>query len=118
MMAIIVPVLIASPTSGEVPGSLVDYPAIPPEKLADVILALKPHATLPLHVPVPPERIVHGDVVRLEKGVVPLTIVHTPNTMVAPLQAGVPVKLFLKAFRSRNAHYIIGVFPEWYGGQP
>ena len=113
IMTIIGSALTAGSTSAQV-----DYPAVPVEQRADVILVLKPHTTFDLHVSSPAERIVEGDIVRLEKGVVPQTIVHTPNTMVAPLRAGVPVKLFLKAFRGRNAHYIIGVFPEWYGGQP
>jgi hypothetical protein len=34
------------------------------------------------------------------------------------LRAGEPVKLFLKQYRGRNVYYIIGIFPEWYGGQP
>jgi hypothetical protein len=108
----------AGPTSGQLPGFAVDYPAVPIEKLADVILVLKPHATFSLQVPSREERIVQGDIVRVEKGVVPQTIVHTPSAIVAPLQAAVPVKLFLKSFKNRNAHYIIGVFPESYGGQP
>ena len=64
------------------------------------------------------DRIVEGDIVRLEKGVLPQTIVHTRNTIGSPLQAGVPVKLYLKAFKDGHAHYIINAAPEWWGGQP
>lgn len=79
---------------------------------------LKPYVTFPLHLPTPSDRIVHGDIVRIEKGVLPKIIVHTRNTFITPLQAGVPRKLFLKAFPDGSGHYIIGNFPEWFGDRP
>ena len=95
-----------------------DFPAVPIEVAADVIVVLKPHVTFPLHLPTPTDRFVYGDIVRIEKGVQPKVIVHTRNTFITPLQAGVPRKLFLKAFPDGSGHYIIGNFPEWYGDRP
>ncbi|MGH6690640.1 MAG: hypothetical protein ACREF4_08180 [Gammaproteobacteria bacterium] len=93
-----------------------DFPAVPPEQLADVIIVLKPNVTFPLHLPTPTDQVVYGDIVRIEKGVAPHTIVHTRNTFITPLQAGVPRKLFLKAFPDGSGYYIIGNFPDSYGG--
>jgi hypothetical protein len=104
--------------AGPALGGVVDYPPVPPEQLADVIVVVSSQATVPLHVPTAAERIVHAAIVRVEKGTAPLVIVHTANTIVSPLRAGVPAKLLLKAFRNRNAHYIIGVYPESQGGHP
>lgn len=117
VVTFVVTVLATSPTFGQGVDSLAHY-GVSPEKLADVILVLEPHATFPLDVPLPVERVVSGSILRVEKGVVPQVIVNTPITIVAPLKAGVPVKLFLKAFKDRNVHYIIAVFPESHGGKP
>jgi hypothetical protein len=117
-IAFMLMLLAASPAAGQGQHPVADYASVPIESLADVILVIEPHATLALDLPTPAERIVQGSIVRVEKGVVPHTIVHTSRTIVAPLRAGVPAKLFLKAFKDRNAHYIIGVFPGWYGGKP
>jgi hypothetical protein len=94
------------------------YYGVPPDKLADVILVFRPQINLGLHAVVPGEQVVPGSILRVEKGVVPQLIVNTPNTIVGPLQAGVPVKLFLKSFKDRNVHYIIAVFPDSSGGKP
>jgi hypothetical protein len=110
-------VLMAGRASGQKPESLAYY-GTPPEQLADVIVVFRPQMNLGLHAVVPGEQVIQGSIVRLEKGVTPHTIVNTPNTIVGPLRAGVPVKLFLKSFKDRNVHYIIGVFPESYGGNP
>jgi hypothetical protein len=118
LMGLIASAFTAGRVAGQDPSDIGDYPSVPPEQLAEVILVIKPHATLSLHLPAPTDRIVQGDIVRLEKGVLPHTIVHTRNTMGAPLRAGVPVKLYLKAFKDGHAYYIINIFPEWYGGQP
>jgi hypothetical protein len=115
--AIAVLALSVGPAAGQALRLPLDYPAVPPEQAADVILVLRPHVTLPAHIPAPSDRIVQGDIVRLEKGVLPQTIVHTKNTIGSPLQAGVPMKLFLKAFRDGHAHYIIAARPEL-GVQP
>lgn len=100
----------AGPTAGQELTRLGHPPAVPTEKVADVILVLKPHAKHSLHMPATVDRLVEGDIVRVEKGVVP--------TLGSPLEVDVPVKLFLMAFKDGHAHYIIGVFPEGYGGQP
>lgn len=89
-----------------------------PEAMADVILVLEPHEALPLNVPTVGEQVVRGSVLRVERGVVPTLIVNTPNTIVGPLRVGVPVRLYLKSFSNRNAHYIIGVAPLPNGGKP
>jgi len=91
---------------------------VAPDQLADVIVVFTPQISLGLHAVVPGEQVVPGSIVRLEKGVAPQLIVNTPNTIVGPLQAGVPVKLFLKSFKDRNVHYIIAVYPEPLGGKP
>lgn len=94
------------------------YPAVPPEQLAEVIIVIRPHTTFALNRPESTDRIIQGDIIRIEKGVLPKAIVHNRNSIGAPLRAGVPVKLYLKAFKDGHAHYIINAFPEWYGGQP
>jgi len=106
------------PVPGAPLESIIDLPTIPIEQGADVIVVIRPDADYPLHRAAPTERVIRGDIRRLVKGPMPLTIVHTPRTIIAPLRAGVPVKLFLKAFANRNAYYIVGVFPESYGEQP
>jgi hypothetical protein len=90
----------------------IDLPAIPIAQAADVIVVLIPDETFDLHVPTAHERVVRGSVARLEKGPLPQRIVHTPNTIVTGLQAGVPTKVFLKKFKDREDYYIIGVFAE------
>ena len=116
-VAVIVLMLSVGPVAGQGLRPLGHPPAVPIGQAADVILVLKPDAKYSLHIPATVDRIVQGDIVRLEKGTLPHTIVHTRSTMGSPLAAGVPVKLFLKEFRDGHAHYIIGAFPEWYGGQ-
>jgi len=88
------------------------YPGIPLEQVADVVIVITPDAKYSLHLPATVDRIVQGKVVRLDKGARPTLIVHTRNTFTAPIEAGVPVKLYLKAFKDGHAHYIIGVSPE------
>src|SRR5436853_310179 len=39
-----------------------DFPAVPIELAADVIVVLKPHVTFPLHLPTPTDRFVYGDI--------------------------------------------------------
>jgi len=71
-----------------------------------------------LNVPTAGEQIIRGSVLRVERGALPQLIVNTPNTIVGPLRVGVPVRLYLKSFSNRNAHYIIGVAPLPNGGTP
>jgi hypothetical protein len=96
----------------------VGYFGVPPDQMADVIVVFTPQINLGLHAVVPGEQVIPGSIVRVERGAVPQVIVNTPNTIVGPLKAGVPVKLFLKSFKDRNVHYIIGVYPESFGGKP
>lgn len=104
-ITVIAVVLIAGQAAGH-------YPAIPLEQVADVIVVIKPRERQSLHLPATVDRIIQGDIVRTEKGGPPLVIVHTRNTFTAPLEAGVPVRLYLKAFKDGRAHYIIGVSTE------
>lgn len=96
----------------------VGYFGVPPEQVADVIVVFTPQINLPLQPVVPGEQVITGSMGRVEKGAAPQLIVNTPNTIVGPLKAGVPMKLFLKQFKDRNAHYIIAVYPEPSGGKP
>jgi hypothetical protein len=102
-------------TAGQAAGH---YPTTPLAQVADVILVIKPHERYSLHLPATVDRIVLGDIVRIEKGVLPKMIVHTRNTFTLPLEAGVPVKLFLSPFKDGHGHYIIGVSREPSGGKP
>lgn len=108
----------AGPTAGQGLTRLGHPPTVPIEQVADVILVLKPHEKHSLHRPATIDRVIEGEIVRVEKGVRPKMIVHTRNTLGSPLESGVPVKLFLKAFKEGDAHYIIGVVPEGYKSQP
>lgn len=94
------------------------FPAVPIEQAADVIVVLRPNASFPLLLPAPTDREVYGSILRVEKGVVPHRIVHKRHSFITSLEAGVPRKLFLKAFPDGSGHYIIGNFPEWYGDRP
>lgn len=90
----------------------------PREEVADVIVVITPRERYSLHRPAMVDRIVQGDIVRTEKGARPIVITHTRNTFTAPLEAGVPVKLYLKAFKDGHAHYIIGVSSKVEASQP
>jgi hypothetical protein len=87
----------------------IDFPAVPPEESADVIVVFTPHVdivTFSLD-----DRVVPGDLERVEKGTAPQTIVYRGNGFGASPQAGVRARFFLKAFPDGNAHYIIGKSP-------
>lgn len=90
--------------------SVIEY-ATPPELIADSIVIYVPDMDLPLHISETTERIIEGQVTKVEKGVEPNLIIHKPNTMITPLKKGVPVKLFLKKFPDREAYYPIAIFP-------
>lgn len=62
-----------------------------------MIIVIRPHTTFALNRPESTDRIIQGDIIRIEKGVLPKAIVHNRNSIGAPLRAGVPVKLYLKA---------------------
>jgi hypothetical protein len=113
-------VALAGPTAGQefTHARLGLMPVVPLEKMADVIIVIRPQEKYSLHRAATVDRMVQGQIMRVEKGVVPQMIVHTRNTLTSPLEAGVPVMLFLKEFKDGRAHYIIGVGPESYKGQP
>lgn len=92
--------------------------AVPIEERADAVVVFKPHEKHTLFRPATIDRVIDGEIIRIEKGVRPKMIVHLKNAIVSKLEAGVPVKLFLKEFKDGHAHYIIGVFPEDYRSQP
>lgn len=87
----------------------VDFPAVPLVDAADVIVVFTPHTDIVTLAPV--DRVVPGDIERVEKGVAPQTIVYTANTFGAFVHAGVRVKLFLKALSDGHAHDIIARLP-------
>jgi hypothetical protein len=118
MLVLIGLAMSAGPAAGQGLTPLGRAPAVPLEEAADVILVLKPHERHSLHLPATIDRIVEGEIVHLEKGVLPKMIVHTRNTFTSGLEAGVPVKLFLMAFKDGHAHYIIGVLPQGNGSKP
>lgn len=95
--------------------------AIPPEMVADAIVDFLPDSDMRLDVVSAKDRLIPGHVIKHEKGPSSLpTIVHTANTIIRPLEAGKPVKLFLKQYPERNEYYMIAVLPisYTYKGQP
>lgn len=90
---------------------LVDY-ATPPEQVADAIVVYTPNADMSLNKMELSERVLIGRIEKHEKGnVAHSKIVHRAKSMIMPLQAGVPVKLYLKHFSDRDAYYPIAIFP-------
>lgn len=95
--------------------------AIPPETVADAIVDFLPDFDMRLDVASAGERSIPGRVIKHERGPSPLpAIVHTANTIIRPLEAGKPVKLFLKQYPGRSEYYVIAVLPVsyTYEGQP
>ena len=95
--------------------------AIPPETVADAIVDFLPDFDMRLDVASAEDRPIPGRVIKHERGPSPLpAIVHTANTIIRPLEAGRPVKLFLKQYPERNEYYMIAVLPVsyTYEGQP
>jgi len=103
-------------------GHLIDR-AVPPENIADVIVDFVPRSYLPLHIASRTNRSIEGSVVKLERGPAQFLerepsmlprIVQPANTLIAPLQTGVPVKLFLKLNPKTGEYYPIAIFPITY----
>ncbi len=80
-----------------------------PIELADAVVIYVPSHHHDLNKVKPHERFIDGHAIKVEKGVAPVTIVHTANTFIRPLEAGVPVRLCLKKFLDREAYYIIAI---------
>lgn len=101
----------------------VSWPGIPLEDVADVIVIMVPAHDHRLNVPESVERPIEGQIIQTEKGVLEKgklpapAIVHTPHTITAPLNQGIPKKLYLKKFPDRDAYYLIGVDPVQGGGK-
>jgi hypothetical protein len=87
----------------------IDFPPIGLVDSADVIVVFTPHIDIVTIAPV--DRVVPGDLERVEKGAAPATIVYTKDGFGAFPQAGVRAKFFLTAFSDGHAHYIIGKLP-------
>lgn len=89
--------------------------AIPPETLADAIVDFVPDVDMRLDVASAVERTIPGRIMKNERGPEQLrAIVHTANTMIRPIEAGKPVKVFLKQFAERNEYYVIAILPITY----
>ena len=93
------------------PEEVIDYPANPPELLADSIVIYVPDKDMSLHIPETTERVIEGHVIKVEKGVEPNLIIHKAGTITTPLEKDVPVRLFLKRFPDREAYYPIAIDP-------
>jgi hypothetical protein len=82
-----------------------------PELIADAVVVYVPMAHHALEKLDKSERTISGRVDKLEKGrSTQMVIVHKANTMIRPLHAGVPVKMYLKRFPDRDAYYPIAIF--------
>lgn len=82
-----------------------------PEPMADAIVVYTPMAHHALEKMESSERVLTGRIDKLEKGKdASMVIVHKANTMIRPLKAGVPVKMYLKRFPDRDAYYPFAIF--------
>lgn len=97
--------------------------AVPPETIADAIVDFIPRSHMPLNVASREKRKIDGSVIKLERGSNKFlnqnaaqmpSIVHSANTLIAPLKAGMPVKLFLKHNLESNDYYVIAIMPVNY----
>jgi hypothetical protein len=80
-------------------------------KKADAVVVFMPMAHQALNKMESSERVLSGWIEKQEKGLAaPSMIVHRPNTMTMPLEAGVPVRMYLKRFPDRDAYYPIAIF--------
>ncbi len=88
--------------------------ALSPEKIADSIVFIVPSKSMDLHIPKSTERIIKGEITKVEKGREPNLIILSPNTFTAPLTEGIPKKIYLKQFTDRDAYYPIAIYPVSY----
>lgn len=86
-------------------------PTTSPLELADTVLIYVPAHHHELDRVEKYERVIDGNITKIEKGLSPVTIVHTANTLIRRLEAGVPVRLCLKKFVDREEYYIIAILP-------
>jgi len=106
-LIIVVPIADAAPCYNDSGLTLPGEVGPPLDEIADVILVFRPSVDYPMFAG--SETVLQGDIQRIEKGAVPQTIVITAHTLWAGLRAGVPARLYLDKFSTRDAHYIIGV---------
>lgn len=92
-------------------GTLIAEYADAVDKKADAIVVYTPMAHHALDKMESVDRVLSGRVEKQEKGdTMPTVIVHRANTMTMPLEAGKPVKMFLRRFSDRDAYYPIAIF--------
>jgi hypothetical protein len=93
--------------------------SVPPvEQIADAIVVYTPMMHHALDRIASTERVLSVRADKLEKGKeVPKTVVHKANVMIAPLEAGVPVRMYLKRFEDRDAYFPIAIYPLSLGGK-
>lgn len=95
------------PTAADIPEYVSD-----PKEMAHAIVVYHPGADHTLNQMVTFERQLTGRVESQEKGgEMPTVIVQKANTIIMPLVAGVPVKMYLRRFPDRDAYYPIAIFP-------
>ena len=85
-----------------------------PSEGADAIVVITPDTNYELHRAKKIMRIIKGSMHSNERSVVDITvgaITHAPESIVAPLEKGRPVKLFLRRYPGGNDYYITAVFP-------
>lgn len=85
-----------------------------PSEGADAIVVITPDANYELHRAQKTKRIIKGRMLSNERSIVDITdgaITHAPDTIVAPLEKGKSVKLFLRRYPGRNDYYITAIFP-------
>jgi hypothetical protein len=101
--------LSASPVSTKDLSQVIEY-ATPPEQVADSVVILVPDTEMSLNSPKGYERTIAGNIREVVKGVHPKVIIHPANSMILPIKAGVPMKVYLKRFADRDAYYPIAIF--------
>lgn len=108
---------IADETSNKGKTRVVEHGARP-ELIADAIVIFRPNANMALNRPERMNRPLRGSITKVERGVVTMEqIEHKAGSIIAPLRANVPVKLFLKRYPGQEAkYYLIAILPTSYGG--
>lgn len=98
---------------------IVEY-AKDPGSIADAIVVYTPMAHHALDKVASFERVLNGRIERQEKGRDahnPRVIIQKIDTIIMPLEAGVPVRMYLKRFSDRDAYYPIAIFPVSQGAK-
>ncbi len=77
-----------------------------PALLADSIVIFVPSKDQELVTP-DTELIIEGRIAKVEKGVEPDVIIQPVHSFMRSIQAGIPIRIYLKRFLDRNAYYPI-----------